>query len=731
MGAEKIGVLEALSGRKLLLTGATGFIGKVTLALLLDRRPDVGRVFVLVRAKGGKSAVDRFFEAILGSPVLDPLRERYGENLEAFLRERVEVIEGDAAEPGWAISEADKAKLKGLDLVVNVAGLVSLNPALDESLKINAHGARHGAALAVELGAKLLHVSTCYVAGYRSGRVREDERILGYYPRRKGLGAFDAAAELAAADRFVIETRAKAASGRKARAAKRWTEETLIAEGRRRARRWGWPNIYCFTKSMGEQLVAATPGLSYAIVRPSIVESALQFPLPGWNEGMTTSAPVILAMCTGHVLWPAHSNAALDVVPVDLVAGGLLAAAGALILGRHETVYHLGSSDLNPLSVRRCMRFVGAYRRRHYRDHAQGALWTHWLRTRLRLRTVPGWAYKAFGVPAYRRAIDALSGGLEAVGRKPPRALKSLSRELAGVEHVVETFYPFIHDIDCVFETRHMSALAARAEDMPPWSCEKIDWRSYWFDVHMEGLRKWVFPGFQDKVRAAWRRRPMPVRWIRSVLGQGQRLLYGWYFRTRTMGREHVPHSGAFLIAANHESHLDMGLIKHALGHREIVSLAAKDYFFDTPWKAFFFATFTNLLPFNRKTRLKESLQAAGQVLADGRPLLLFPEGTRTKDGKMLPFKASLGYLALNNGVPVLPVFIDGAFEAMPKGVLIPRRKTLRVHIGAIITHSELEAVGRGLPNSEAYRAATAHVEAAVRRLAGRNETRAAVTDLT
>jgi 1-acyl-sn-glycerol-3-phosphate acyltransferase len=632
-------------------------------------------------------------------------------------------------EPSWGLAEDDRQGLRGVDVILNVAGLVSLNPALDESLRINAHGALEGAKLAVALGARLVHVSTCYVAGYRRGVVREDEEIAGYYPKRSGLGAFDAAAELAAADRFIAETAAKAKAdlagkfGGKPRLAKRWADERLIVDGRRRARHWGWPNIYCFTKSMGEQLIARVPGLQYSIVRPSIVESALQFPFPGWNEGLTTSAPVILAMATGHVLWPAHPTAALDVIPVDLVAGAILLAAGAILRGAGQRVYHVGSSDTNPMSVVRCMRFVGAYRRRAYRDHAPGRLWAHWLRTRLRLRTVPGAVYKTLGVPAYRRFINGTAALWERAGGRVPRAVQRLSRELAGVEHVIETFYPFIHDIDCVFKTDNLAALTARLPEAEraalPWSPARIDWRSYWFEVHTEGLRKWVFPGFQDKMRMDHFRRSWPVRGIRWVMGALQRGIYGGFFRVRVTGAENIPMVGGYLVASNHESHLDMGLIKHALGYRTVISLAAKDYFFDTPWKAFIISNFTNLLPFNRRTRLKESLQVAGQVLADGYPLLIFPEGTRTADGRMLPFKPSLGFLALNNNSDVLPVFIDGAFEALPKGtpLFLPKRRSLDVAIGPAIKHEELVKLTAGLPNNEAYRVATARVEQAVRAL--------------
>ena len=78
---------------------------------------------------------------------------------------------------------------------------------------------------------------------------------------------------------------------------KLWLTTELIEAGMERAAHWGWPNTYTYTKSLGEQVIAGTPDLRYAIVRPSIVESALRYPFPGWNEGFTTSAPLAFA---GH-----------------------------------------------------------------------------------------------------------------------------------------------------------------------------------------------------------------------------------------------------------------------------------------------------------------------------------------------------------------------------------------------------------------------------------------------
>lgn len=713
-----LSVREALAGRGVLLTGATGFIGKVILAFLLDRLPGVGRIFVLARPKPGQEAAERLLRVLRESSCLAPLRQRLGDGFERLLMEKLEVLSGDAAEPAFGLSDESVEALVGrVDAIINVAGLVDLNPALDESLRVNAYGARHAAALAVRLGARLVHMSTAYVAGLREGQVGE-EPPAGYRPK-PDASELDAEKELAECSELIARVKAEAGEGRRARRA---AEARLIKEGRRRAHAWGWPNAYCYAKALGEQLIVRTPGLSYAIVRPAIVESALTYPLPGWNEGFNTSAPVILAMCTGHLLWPAHPRAALDVVPVDFVAAATIAVCGAALLGEHKPVYHLGTSDTNPLSVRRCMAFVGEYRRRAWRDHAPGLPWLHWLRTRGAVMMVRGGIYRAFGVPAYRKLVGAVA---RSVGCLPARAknLERIERQLGRIEHVVETFYPFIHDIDCVFKTDAIRELYRRLpqeeRELLPWAPESLRWRHYWFDVHTEGLRRWVFPGFQA-------RRPAPRRTWWERLGRGflrflQTKFFTWIFSVTAEGRENVPTAPGFLVVANHQSHLDMGLIKRALGPAadELYSLAAKDYFFDHPLKRFYFTHFTNLIPFNRSSALKESLQAAAKVLRAGGNLLIFPEGTRTKDGRIAPFKPAAGYLALNNGVPVLPVYLEGAYEAMPKGAWFPRRRPMLVRVGPLIPCEALRRAAAGLSGSEAYRAATLVMEQAVRALEG------------
>src|SRR6185369_10364490 len=140
-------------------------------------------------------------------------------------------------------------------------------------------------------------------------------------------------------------------------------------------------------------------------------------------------------------------------------------------------------------------------------------------------------------------------------------------------------------------------------------------------------------------------------------------------------GKSYLPQNRRFIVAANHASHLDTGLIKHALGDwgERLMALGAKDYFFDDPLKRVYFENFTNLVPMERHGSLRESLRLAAHVIEQGHVLLIFPEGTRSQSGIMQPFKSSIGYLALHHKIDVLPMYLEGTYDAMPKGQLLPQ----------------------------------------------------------
>ncbi len=178
------------------------------------------------------------------------------------------------------------------------------------------------------------------------------------------------------------------------------------------------------------------------------------------------------------------------------------------------------------------------------------------------------------------------------------------------------------------------------------------------------------------------------------------------WLQPRVLGRGNIPANRNFMIVANHASHLDFGLIRHALGAsgNELVVLAAKDYFFNTRLRRFVVSNFTRLIPFDRERAQLESLDQALAELAAGRSVLMFPEGTRSPDGAIHEFKSGAGYLALHAGCDVLPIHLSGTFEVLGKGRLLPRPAPVEVRIGRVMPIADLRIVAQDSESTGAYR---------------------------
>jgi thioester reductase-like protein/phosphoserine phosphatase len=355
---ERLSVRKALAGKQILLIGVTGFIGKVWLANILLDLPEIRKLYLLIRRQKSNPGEKRFERMIEESPVFDPLFEKYGDQLGALLAEKVEVVEGDVSQPAIGLDSEVGARLsEELDLIVNSSGLTDFNPDLREALAVNVDSAYH----LVEFirnsdHASLLHLSTCYVAGQRDGRVGERVRM-NYTPA--GTPAFDAekewgqlhdlvkSAEARAVGQDVTEELRKQAF-EKEHAAKglsgaalenqirknrvRWLKNYLTEEGKRRANDLGWPNTYTYTKSLAESLIAKHgEGLPIAIVRPAIVETSVAKPFRGWNEGINTSASLSYLLGTAFRQLPSNERKRLDIIPVDAVCAGMTLIAAALV----------------------------------------------------------------------------------------------------------------------------------------------------------------------------------------------------------------------------------------------------------------------------------------------------------------------------------------------------------------------------------------------------------------
>ena len=206
--------------------------------------------------------------------------------------------------------------------------------------------------------------------------------------------------------------------------------------------------------------------------------------------------------------------------------------------------------------------------------------------------------------------------------------------------------------------------------------------------------------------------RQEPVRTIRYLIQHGLLLPFTEVMaHPKVEGREWVRElERPVIFAANHSSHADTSLILHALTDRardRTVVAAAADYWFKRPLLGNLVSLFLNTFPFSRTGGAQAQLHSSSQLLKSGWNLVLFPEGSRSPDGRIQEFKPGVGHLANETGTPVVPVHIRGAHRIMPKGQKLPLPAPARVRIGRPMTPQA----------KEGSREFTLRVENAVRQL--------------
>jgi len=519
--AQGFSVRRAFSGKHVMLIGVTGFIGKVWLANTLLDLPGVERIYLLIRRQKSNPAERRFEKMVEDSPVFDPLFERYGDRLPDFLREKIEVIEGDVTQPGLGLNAETARRLqKNLDLIVNSSGLTDFNPDLRDALATNTDAAVNILEFVRSADhAGLLHLSTCYVAGEQDGRVGE-KLTPNYNPR--GLADFDAEREWRSLQELVKQAEERAESEEvtlglrkqaqsKEHAARdlhgaalenqirknrvRWLKTYLTEAGTRRAKELGWPNTYTLTKSLAESLIAKHgAGLPVAVVRPAIVETSVAKPFLGWNEGINTSASLSYLLGTYFRQLPSNESKRLDIIPVDAVCSGMTLIAAAVMERRHDTLYQLATSVTNPCDMGRSIELTSLAHRRHYR--AQEGL-ESWLRLRFDAIPVSKTRYNRMSAPAQKAIVKSIQRIMSPLPLKKAPLVKT-ERSLERLGKLIELFEPFIllneHDFAAENVEKLSYALVPEERDIFAYDTRGLDWWEYWINIHIPALRRWTYP---------------------------------------------------------------------------------------------------------------------------------------------------------------------------------------------------------------------------------------------
>ena len=496
-------VRNRLAGKKILLTGATGFLGKAVLSTLLRSVCDIRQLVLPLRADSGDGARQRLHGVLAGEAFAslprDRVREMVGE-------ERIHAVPCDLE--GDTLGDLREKPWAGVDVAIHCAATVSFEEALDDALTLNAFGPRRLLQHLRDAGSEphFVHVSTAYVADRRAGVVLEEgaphealaeldvdsllaeakdrreevERESRREPRRQGFGA---AAARDASRRPGMEAGERAEELRR-----RWVRENLSREGRRRAMAIGWPDTYALSKAAGERLLTEISNCT-TVVRPTIIESALQLPSPGWLEGIKVADPLILAYASrGLTHLPGQASNVIDIVPVDLVANACVVAA-AHPPERGFRALAIGSSCRNPLAIGRLAEQIREFFLREpltRRNGSQVEIGTlQFVDRRVALRRT---------VRRERLLSAAARLAMSSPVHLPQERLLRSSRALAERVTRMVKIYGAYTELDCVFDDANARALAGGLGDSDhaefPFDTAAIDWDDYLQRVHLPQVRR-------------------------------------------------------------------------------------------------------------------------------------------------------------------------------------------------------------------------------------------------
>jgi len=499
-------IAEAFRGKTILVTGTTGFLGKSIVEKCLRSIPEVGRINLAIRSSARRPASDRLEREILSSPAFKRLKEELGEDgFAKLVKAKLAVLEIDLGVEGLALTDATRKQLAECDIVIHSAAAVEFDNPADLSAQTNLLGAARLVEAVKATGTRphLVHISTAYVGGMLRGLVRED------LPLDPGLNWRHEAAVLSTLRgpveeesrrpeilrQFRNEARSRmgpAGTPAQARATERlrekWVKDKLVERGRVHANAMGFSDIYSFTKAMAEHAVVELHGdVPLSIVRPSIIESALAEPFPGWLEGFRMAEPLILAFGRGILRdFSGLPDALLDIIPADFVVNTVLAVAANPPEDSKPRIYHAASGSRNPLRFRsmteEAARYFGENPLRDRYGQAIGTpSWTYptrselssRARTALRFTEAAQWVVERLPLGA---GVSSLSDDLNSERERLERGLNLI--QLYGV----------YTEVDCIFDTRHVTAIWERLPEAErktfPFDPALYEWDFYFQKVH-------------------------------------------------------------------------------------------------------------------------------------------------------------------------------------------------------------------------------------------------------
>jgi len=525
-------VRDALAGRRFFITGATGFLGTALVERILRSVPD-SQVVLLIRPGRRATPMQRATKEILKNDCFDRLRAELGDDFDESMAARVTAVAGDVATDGLGLDNPGLEAMSTCDVVIHSAASVSFDSPLDAAVEVNLLGPSRVAEAVVAARTlaqsegrvgpvHFLPVSTAYVAGTHQGEAKEE--LLDANPftvdvdwrhevaaarRQRGdseaesrqperLAGFHKAAreELGGAGLHLLAERAE-------RLREDWVKKQMVTIGQARAQSLGWPDAYPYTKALGERALISQYGdsLPITIIRPSIIESALAEPRPGWIRGFRMAEPIIISYARGLLReFPGVPEGVTDVIPVDLVVATIIAVAGEALLHAASndpadayvgpSVYHVASGVRNPFRYGKLVELVTAWFQEHplYDQDGQPIVVPEW--------TLPG---RGRVQRQLTRASKAMTLAERVVGSLPIRGKRAEWMAALEEQHLLADralgyveLYGAYTETEALYRVDRLLALWDRMDDddratycLDPGA---IDWTTYVREIHLPSI---------------------------------------------------------------------------------------------------------------------------------------------------------------------------------------------------------------------------------------------------
>lgn len=510
-----------LTNEHVFLTGGTGFVGQAILERLLSSHPDT-RITVLVRGKGSQTGEARLAN-MLRKPVFKNWMQRVGEDeARKQFTERVTAHEGSLSSVGVLPDD--------IDIVLHSASTVSFDPPIDEAFDTNVGGAHgvYGALLASKSDPHVVHISTAYVGGIRKGIAPEASLTHDVDWRAEYEAAKSARVRVELESRQPEALRKQLARARAKHgktgpqavaqfaetARTEWVRERLVDYGRTRAESLGWTDVYTLTKAFAERAAEelwAQAGHRLSVVRPSIIESALYHPFPGWIDGFKVADPLIIAYGRGQLPdFPGLPDSILDVIPVDFVVNAALAVAARPAKPNEPKYFQVVSGKTNPLPFHRMYENVNGYFTANPLPDEHGDI------------KVPRWRF-----PGVQKVDKALAKREHQVVRaehlierlpttpRTRRWLDEVSKGKHGLSQLrafTELYRAYVQT-EIIFDDTNTRALLAslpkKVQKDEGFDVLEIDWEKYFQEIH--------FPAVTTLTRAFGKRPAAKAKAVRAL----------------------------------------------------------------------------------------------------------------------------------------------------------------------------------------------------------------------